>query len=392
MPSKHRQSGGIYVHIPFCISKCPYCDFYSVTDLSLKSRWLQALIREMEIVELDAFVFDTLYIGGGTPSVLNPNEIEQIIETLFGHFDFLPDTEVTIEVNPGTVSFEQFGDYLKAGVNRLNIGVQSFQEKNLTFLGRIHSVADAVFAYESARAAGFDNIGMDLIYGLPEQTKTNWRFDLEHAVQIRPDHLSCYMLTCEPGTRLHQDLNRGRIQLLNESNVRDLFDLTIDYLKSHGYAQYEISNFARRTDTKSPLPVSRHNIKYWSFAPYVGFGPSAHSFIEPQRYWNCSDIKKYIREIEAGRLPIEEKEVLSTEQLMMEAIYLGLRTINGIDLAEFNQRFKVDFSRTFENNIIDLEKNGLLRIDHGHCALTRKGLSLLDSITSTLTSLEFAGP
>jgi oxygen-independent coproporphyrinogen-3 oxidase len=391
MSSKINQPGGIYIHIPFCVRKCPYCDFYSITDLSLKSRFLQALNREMEIVELDTFVFDTLYIGGGTPSVLNPDAIEQIIKAVFGHFDFLPDAEVTIEVNPGTVSFEQFRDYFKAGVNRLNIGVQSFQEGNLNFLGRIHSVEDAYLAYGWVRQAGFDNIGMDLIYGLPEQTKANWRFDLEHAVQMRPDHLSCYMLTCEPDTPLHQDLKRDRFQLLSETKVRDLFDLTLDYLESHGYVQYEISNFARLTDTTFPSPVSRHNIKYWSLTPYVGFGPSAHSFIEPQRYWNFSDIKKYIREIEAGRLPIEEKEVLSTQQLMMEAIYLGLRTINGIDLAEFNQRFKVDFLQTFESTINDLEKNGLLRIARGHCALTRKGLSLLDSITSNLTSLEFTG-
>lgn len=391
MSSKINQPGGIYIHIPFCVRKCPYCDFYSITDLSLKSRFVQALNREMEIVELDAFFFDTLYIGGGTPSVLNPDAIERIIKTVFLHFDFLPDAEVTIEVNPATVSFEQFRDYFKAGVNRLNIGVQSFQEGNLNFLGRIHSEVDAFLAYESARHAGFDNIGMDLIYGLPEQTKANWRFDLEHAVQMRPDHLSCYMLTCEPGTPLHQDLKGGRFQRLNEVNVRDLFDLTIDYLESHRYVHYEISNFARRTDTTLALPVSRHNMKYWSFIPYVGFGPSAHSFIEPQRYWNCSDVKKYIREIEAGRLPIEEKEVLSTEQLMMEAIYLGLRTINGIDLAEFNQRFKVDFLRTFDKTITDLEKSGLLKIAQDHCALTRKGLSLLDSITSALTSLEFTG-
>jgi oxygen-independent coproporphyrinogen-3 oxidase len=181
-------------------------------------------------------------------------------------------------------------------------------------------------------------------------------------------------------------MQSDRYRPLSDHKVRELFDLTIDYLETHGYVQYEISNFARRTDEPSPPLMSRHNLKYWSFAPYVGFGPAAHSFIQPERYWNYADVKRYIDEIEAGRLPVAEKEVLSTEQMMMETIYLGLRTIQGIDLTEFRQRFAVDFLHTFDRIVADLEKDGLLRLPQNHCALTRKGLAYLDSVVSMFTS------
>jgi oxygen-independent coproporphyrinogen-3 oxidase len=379
------KKGGIYVHIPFCVQKCPYCDFYSITDLSLKSRYLKALIKEIKMIPAETLVFDTLYLGGGTPSVYGPAEIGQIIETAFAQYKIMPDAEVTLEVNPGTVTFDSLNAYRESGVNRLNLGVQSYQDANLKVLGRIHSAKDATSALEWARRSGFDNIGLDLIYGLPEQTHENWRTDLERAVELNPDHLACYMLTSEPGTPLHQDMQSGRYRPLHDRKVRELFDLTIDYLETHGYVQYEISNFVRRTDESLYPLISRHNVKYWSFAPYVGFGPAAHSFIQPERCWNYAEVERYIDEIEAGRLPVEEKEVLTTGQLLMETIYLGLRTIQGIDLIEFKQRFAVDFLHTFDRIVTDLEKDGLLRIAQNHCALTRKGLAYLDSVVSMFT-------
>jgi oxygen-independent coproporphyrinogen-3 oxidase len=385
MDFQQKKRAGIYIHIPFCVKKCPYCDFYSITDLSLKPGFLQALIREMELFQSGSLNFDTIYLGGGTPSVLDFDDIFLIIKGALEIFNILPAPEITLEINPGTVTRTLLNAYLRAGINRLNIGAQSFQEANLNFLGRIHSVKDAKLAFEEARQSGFENIGLDLIYGLPQQTKENLRADLENAVQLGPDHLACYLLTCEPGTPLHQDLQSGRYRPLHDLKVRELFDLTIDYLETHGYIQYEISNFARRTDETSPPLMSRHNLKYWSFAPYAGFGPSAHSFIQPERYWNYADVKKYSDEIEAGRLPVEEKEVLTTEQLMMETIYLGLRTIQGIDLIEFNQRFTVDFLHTFDRIVTDLETDGLLRMAQNHCALTRKGLAYHDSVVSMFT-------
>jgi oxygen-independent coproporphyrinogen-3 oxidase len=381
-----KKLGGIYVHIPFCVRKCLYCDFYSITDLSLKPKFLEALRQEIERSHSGSLIFDTLYLGGGTPSLLCVDAVEQIINGIDKRFHLPADTEVTVETNPGTVSFESFRDFHRAGINRLNIGVQSFQDSHLNFLGRIHCAGDAVSAFKWARRAGFENLGLDLIYGLPQQTQNNWRFDLEHAVELAPEHISCYMLSYEPGTPLHQDLQNKRFQPLEEGKVRELFDFTIDYLESHGYLQYEVSNFARRHGADNR---SRHNLKYWSFASYIGFGPSAHSFIEPQRYWNYPDVQKYVAEIEHRRSPVAEKEILSKEQLGMEAIYLGLRMIDGLDLVAFHQKFEVDFLQTFRQIIADLENSGYLRVDRGRCFLTREGLAFLDGITSMFTSTPF---
>jgi oxygen-independent coproporphyrinogen-3 oxidase len=388
MNVKLKKPGGIYVHIPFCVKKCRYCDFYSITDFSLKFRYLQALMKEVQMVPSAPLVFDTLYFGGGTPSVFTPEEIGQIVEATFKQFDIAPDAEVTLEVNPGTVTYKQFNGYLKGGINRLNIGAQSFQDANLQFLGRIHTSRDSIQAFDWSRRAGFENVGLDLIYGLPEQTKENWRIDMQRALKLNPDHLSCYMLTCEPGTPLHRDLHAGRYQPLPDGKARELFNLTAEFLENNGYVQYETSNFARKFKADTTRYISRHNFKYWTFAPYLGFGASAHSFIEPQRHWNLSDVKRYIQEIEAGQLPVEETEVLTGEQLIMEAIYLGLRTFNGIDVKSFHQNFGLDFLKIFKETITDLEKEGMLRTEQSRIMLSRKGMSYLDSITSMFTSRE----
>jgi len=386
------KTGGIYIHIPFCVNKCPYCDFYSITDLSLKSRYLQALLKEMQLGRLPSLAFDTLYLGGGTPSVFDPVEIEQIIETAYAQLKILPDAEVTLEVNPGTVTLDSLKAYRAVGINRLNIGIQSFQDANLEFLGRIHSAKDAALAMAWARQAGFDNIGIDLIYGLPQQTGENWRFDLEHGVQLRPDHLSCYMLTCEPGTGLDRDLRCGRYRPLEDGKVRALFDLTMDYLKAHGYLHYEISNYARKTGEDAPPRMSRHNLKYWTFAPYVGLGAAAHSFIEPQRSWNYSDVKRYIRKLDSRKRPVEETEVLTPEQLLTEAVFLGLRTIKGIDLVAFKRKFGLDFLMSYKKTISELENEGLLQRQPDRIALSRKGLALLDSVVSMFTGQQIKVP
>ncbi len=375
------QNAGLYIHIPFCVKKCLYCDFYSVTDLSLKPRFLKALLREMELVSQEGLCFDTLYIGGGTPSVYEYDEIDLITTKAFQSFNILPDAEITTEVNPGTVKFEQLGGYRKAGINRLNIGVQSFQQKNLDFLGRIHTENEAHRAIEDAHRAGFENTGFDLIYGLPDQSKQDWLHDLNKAIEYNPAHLSCYMLTYEKGTPLHSGLKAGRVQPLADDNIRALFETTIEFLEDHGYFQYEISNFAR-IGKESETHVSRHNLKYWTRAPYIGLGPSAHSFIEPQRYWNVSIVDKYIEAIESGRLPVADREVLSEEQQLIEGIYLGLRMTTGIDLVWFREKFGIDFVETFNEVISDLGRRNYIEVVKNHCALTRQGRAFLDSITS----------
>ena len=374
-------NAGLYIHIPFCERKCPYCDFYSVIDLALKPRFLKALIAEMELVSAEGLCFDTLYIGGGTPSVYGYNDIGQIVTAISRNFDLRPHAEISMEVNPGTVSIEQLKGYRKAGINRINIGVQSFYQKNLDFLGRIHSANEARSAVTEAQRAGFQNTGLDLIYGLPNQSKPDWLADLKQAVDYDPTHLSCYMLTYEKGTPLCSGLKGGQVQPLADDNVRTLFETTIEYLEDHRYVQYEISNFARIGNDGKPH-ISRHNLKYWTRVPYIGLGPSAHSFVEPQRYWNVSSVRSYLAAIESGRLPVAEKEVLSEQQQMIEAIYLGLRMTAGIDLAGFKAKYGIDFMKAFKAVITDLEERNYIEVKNSRCALTRRGRAFLDSITT----------
>ena len=378
--------GGIYVHIPYCVRKCPYCDFFSSVDHSSVPLFLESLEREIEMVGGMDQAFDTLYIGGGTPSVLEPEAIARVIGAAHRHFNIRPDVETTLEVNPGTTTRESLAKYCRAGVNRLNIGIQSFHDENLKFLGRIHSVDEAISSIEWARQAGFDNIGLDLIYGLPGQDKKAWRGDLKCALEADVTHISCYILTVESETLLGQDVKAGRIEMPGDGVVRELFDITIEFLTDNGFRQYEISNFARQIDDGSEARYSRHNQKYWSFAPYIGLGPSAHSFFSLQRRWNHRSVEKYVQQIKAGQLPIAEKETLTREQMIMEAIYLGLRTTRGIDLNRFEEMFEISFLRALEDKIAELVKDGFIRLSNTHCALTPRGMAYLDSIAAMLTS------
>ena len=331
------------------------------------------------MVSSHPLVCDTLYFGGGTPSVLKAKNIEHIIENAYRLFNFLHDTEITIEVNPGTVTSEKLKGYQSVGINRINIGVQSFQDANLDFLGRIHSGNDAELTIIEARKAGFDNIGIDLIYGIPGQTKKTWLSDLRKAVEFEPEHLSCYMLTYEKGTPLDRERRQGKFKPVAGSLLAELFETTMEYLTAHGYVQYEISNFA-----KNASRISRHNFKYWSFSPYLGFGPSAHSFIEPRRYWNYRNVKKYIENVKEGRVPIEEKEILSKEQRMTEMVYLGLRKTDGIDIDAIDGNLGINFYQMFAEKIKQLEEDGYIHqiMPENRCTLSRKGMLFLDSIAS----------
>jgi oxygen-independent coproporphyrinogen-3 oxidase len=379
------QNAGLYIHIPFCVKKCRYCDFYSETDLSLKPQFIKALMAEMEMVSDQELSFDTLYIGGGTPSVYEYHDIGQIIAAALQNFDLRPDSEITIEVNPGTATIEQFKGYRAAGINRINIGVQSFNQRHLEFLGRIHTAREARKTISEAHQAGFKNIGLDFIYGLPDQSKIDWLEDLKQAVANDPTHLSCYILTYEKGTPLHSDLKSGRLQPLSDDRVRMLFETTIEFLENNGYLQYEISNFARQAED-SASHISRHNIKYWIRAPYIGLGPSAHSFIKSQRSWNLPGLDQYLAAIESGQTPIAEKEVLTAEQEMIEAIYLGLRMTQGIDLIRFRQKFGIEFSQAFKEMVAELANKNYMKIDAHYAALTRQGRAYVDSITSMLVA------
>ncbi len=387
MTLPNSQNAGLYVHIPFCVRKCPYCDFYSETELSLRPRFLKALMAEMEMISAEGLYFDTLYIGGGTPSVYAYDDIGRIVDAILQKYQFQPDSEITIEINPATASIEQLKGYRDEGINRINIGVQSFNQNHLDFLGRLHTAGEARKALSDAQQAGFADIGLDLIYGLPNQSTTAWLEDLKQAVANDPIHLSCYMLTYEKGTPLQSDLKDGQIQPLPDDQVRLLFETTIEFLEDNGYVQYEISSFAKQ-EANLEIHISRHNFKYWTRAPYIGLGPSAHSFVEPLRYWNVTSLERYNAAIESGRSPIDDQERLTPQQEMIEAIYLGLRLTQGIDLNWFQQRFGIDFLQAFNEILTDIESQKYLDIGTTHAALTRQGRAFLDSIAAMLVGVD----
>ena len=384
IPGDPDSSAGLYIHIPFCLRKCSYCNFFSITDLTLQNEFINALLGEMLLAGNSELVFNTIYLGGGTPSLLEPAQTAKIISAAYKRFNISIPAEITMEVNPGTVTLARLKEYKNAGVNRLNIGIQSFQDNNLNFLGRIHSAADAVSAIQMARDAGFDNIGLDLIYGLPGQDAKSWTADLKKAVKFRPEHLSCYILTFEKGTPLDNARKDKHFVPLPETAVGSLFEITACFLKENGYKQYEISNFALNEKIAGADRRSRHNQKYWSNIPYIGLGPSAHSYIEPARWWNTSDLKEYIKSVSENRLPIMEKELLTREQQVIESIFLGLRTSEGIDIEKFEQRFGSGFYDQFGKTVFSLEEKGCLTADQYRCALTTKGLLLHDSVTAML--------
>jgi oxygen-independent coproporphyrinogen-3 oxidase len=270
------------------------------------------------------------------------------------------------------------------------MGVQSFNDKNLRFLGRIHNASESKQVFRGCREAGFDNCSIDLIYGLPGQSAKSWLQDLEAAVELSPEHISCYMLTYARKTPLNHQLKNKCFTPLPESRLRQLYEATIDFLAVNGYFQYEVSNFAR---IKPHIPngkLSKHNLKYWTFAPYIGLGPAAHSFLSPVRYWNFGELGPYVQHLNRHCLPIDGKERLSTEQQIMEAIYLGLRLTKGLSIDLFNRRFKVDFLSLYSSLIETLSRKGFLHIADGCCRLTLNGMLLHESIASMFVSQDMS--
>lgn len=376
-----RPSAGLYLHFPFCVNKCPYCDFFSTPDLSLRDPFLDALCRETALVQVGDLSFDTLYLGGGTPSLYDPREIGRVIDSVHRHFSVQPDAEITLEVNPGTVNRRRLTAYRSIGVNRINIGVQSFQQGQLNFLGRIHSNTDAVETIRATRQSGFGNMGIDLIYGLPEQTEPSLILDLQKAVSFDPEHLSCYLLTYEPDTPLTRSMKAGRFSPLSDDQAGDLLETTVSYLDTNGYLQYEISNFA-----KSSNFISRHNRKYWDFTPYVGLGPSAHSFRSPERRWNHTSLHPYLADIANGKPPVAGRETLTLQQQIMEAVYLGLRKTEGIHIETFNRFFTSDFLDIFADALATLTDDAMVVLDSNHIRLTRKGMRYMDSVAKVFVN------
>lgn len=379
---KRESAAGIYVHIPFCERKCGYCDFYSTTNVQQIQFFLSALKKEMRLAARTDLKPDTLYIGGGTPSLLTPRQMGKIVDWAALCFNLGASAEMTFEINPATASKRDLQDYAAFGFNRINIGVQSFNDRNLDFLGRKHNADQALASVIAAREAGFNNIGIDLIYGLPEQTPGSWKKDLIQAIRLAPKHLSCYILTYEPHTPLHNNLQSGRFAPLSDLHTADLFRMTHDFLSAAGYEHYEISNFARGRRWRSV-----HNQKYWNFEPYMGLGPSAHSFKLPKRWWNHRELDRYMDDLQKGIKPWSEEETLDEEQQMIEALYLGLRQSDGINLDDFQTQFQIDFKLYFHTALDRFEAENWIQWDDLTCRLTVEGMLFLDRIVDELVEL-----
>lgn len=366
-------AAGLYIHVPFCRGKCPYCDFASGTDLELIPDWLMALDREMEMYRDFAPRFDSLYFGGGTPSLLAPVQLAGLLERLKDLFKFAADTEITLEANPDDLTPQVLNRYRELGINRLSLGVQSFADRELNFLGRRHDASQALRALGWSREAGFDNLGLDLMYGLPGQTLEAWQKNLELALSFRPEHLSCYQLKVEEGTPLARRQAEGLFQALSEEMERTFFLFTSRFLEEQGYLHYEISNFAR-----GPARQSRHNRKYWDHTPYLGLGPAAHSYREDRRWWNHGSLEEYCRALNAGNAPMAGQEVLSGEEQRLEALYLGLRTLDGISLDLVQNGIHP------EAGLREALQAGWGEIREGRFVLTREGMVLADRLAVKL--------
>lgn len=363
-------AAGLYVHIPFCLTKCPYCDFFSITEPLLIDQFLEALVQESALCSGQFEVFDSLYIGGGTPSLLSPKQMSRLFSGLRSSFRFNSSSEITVEVNPDDVTKEQLRAFLAEGVNRLSIGVQSFHDRDLAFLKRRHRSQAGRRAIASAADAGFENISIDLIYALPNQTKSAWLNDLEQAVAYPVSHISCYQLTLEQRTPFGQMRQEGRLKTAGERKERDLFLLTSQFLEDHGFAHYEISNYAKAVEGTDFS--SRHNTKYWTHAPYLGLGPSAHSFDGAARRWNCRSVEDYCKALRGNRPPTAGREGLTTDQLRLERLYLGFRTKIGVS------RGDLEDSDNSGQTLSDLVDSGLLEVSEERIVCTRKGFLIAD--------------
>lgn len=349
---------------------------------SLEGRFLTTLKTEIELRAKDQRFhepYETIFFGGGTPSLIHPSEIENILDLLTSRFTVQKNAEITLETNPGTVDKEKLRAFRSAGINRISMGIQSFDDQDLKFLTRIHTASEAKQCIRDCIATGFENVSFDLIFSLPHQALAKWKSNLEQAVELQPQHISCYSLIIEPETPLFRMVQSNQVAPIDSERDADLYEFTINFLTSHGYEQYEVSNFARSTTAGKPNFKCQHNLNYWNHSHYLGFGPSAHSFWKNERWWNISDLTSYIDQLEDRVLPLGGGEHLTEIQSAEEAIFLGLRS-EGIDLEQFRQRFLRDLSSENASLISELIQQGSARMENGRFRLTAKGYVLCDEI------------
>ena len=368
---------GLYVHIPFCVKKCRYCDFNSFKlNIDEKRKYLNSLKKEMELYK-ENFKdknIDSIFVGGGTPSILNEEEIKILFQNIKNNFKIKDGAEITMECNPGTLTLNKLKAMKECGVNRLSIGLQAVQNNHLEYIGRVHTYEEFERNYFQAKEVGFENINIDLMYALPNQSKEDWKQSLEKVVKLNPTHISAYSLILEENTELFNMYERNEFELLDEDTDIEMYKYTINYLKYHGYDQYEISNYAKKGFE------CKHNILYWKCQNYVGLGVSASGFVNETRYNNFCDLDKYEEIIHSGKKPIEWEEKLSIKDKIEENIFLGLRMNEGIKFKDFREKYNFNFEDEYKNEIDKLKKIELINVNNEGIKLTQKGKEISNSV------------
>ncbi len=368
---------GLYIHMPFCTRKCFYCDFYSIINLGLIDNYTDALCREIELTARELteqkLSAETVFIGGGTPSLLTPRQMDKIFDSLHKYFHIAANAEISVECNPGTNIIGYLDSYRRTGINRLSIGVQSFVEEELKFLQRIHNSEEAANTVRAAQEAGFDNINIDLIFAIPGQTRHSLDETITKALGLNISHIAYYSLIYEEGTPLFREFKNGRVKKIDENLDAELYYLLIDRLTKAGYEQYEVSNFAKKGKK------CRHNLNYWYGGDYIAFGPSAHGFLDGKRYWNYRNLVKYLECLDNNRLPVEGEETLTKEDRLSETIFLQMRA-QGLKLEEFHLNFGFDILTALKKLFSKWHDAGLVKLGSSRIAFTPEGYSIGDEL------------
>ncbi|MGE5751368.1 MAG: radical SAM family heme chaperone HemW [Nitrospirota bacterium] len=371
----------LYLHIPFCVRKCSYCGFYS-THYTPQQAFAYVSALQIEAARYkDNFskaVFDSVYIGGGTPTVLSLEQWASIFKIIHENFRLSGNVEFTVEANPNTIAIDSITFLRAHGVNRLSIGVQSFSDRVLKTLGRVHTAAQAEEAFKTARNAGFQNIGIDLIYGIPGQSQHDWASSVQRALTLEPEHISSYCLSLDEGSQFMREAEAGRLVLPDDDVTARMYEFALRALTGAGYRHYEISNFSLSGYE------CLHNMNYWERGEYLGLGPGAWSFISGKRYHSVADIHEYTRRLTAGLSIVEDVETVKNGRAAEETIMLGLRTDKGIDLRKYEQEFGPEKSRYLEACIATLRDSGLVRVRDGRLMLTERGFLLSDEALTRL--------
>lgn len=364
----------LYIHIPFCIKRCAYCDFNSYTELEYVPSYLDSLKREISFYSNIEKRISSIYIGGGTPTVLNEKELSSLIDAIHRAFNLSLDLEFTIEANPETVTKEKLEVLREGGVNRLSLGLQSFNDELLKAIGRIHNAEGFLKIFFMAREAGFNNINVDLIFGLPRQRVEDFLNSLRKLLDLSPEHVSCYSLSVEEGTKFYELKEKGLLFLPSEDEERMMYHSARSILEKGGYSHYEISNFAK------PGRECKHNLVNWTYGEYLGLGAGAHSFMDGVRFYNAYGLKDYIEKVKAKGEAVESRERISEPEQQAEFVILGLRLIEGINKEIFYQRFKKDINLVYGKVLEKLEERGLIVNDKKCVRLTEKGLDLANEV------------